>query len=179
MGTMTIYGTGQLSPKRFIADYVFPPSGGHTMLDVSVRGNVGYCAVQLGGTKQTVGAVVVLRKDGGDWNYKIISENDGPYYTACPAKILTRLSATENDFANQWRDECRQRAARSKRIKRGSVITLDSPVTFSDGVTESVFTCEYHWNAPRNRKVFRRKSDSALCTISNLSTLGYSVGGGT
>lgn len=176
MGTTTIYGTGRLTPREFVTSWVFSPNNdSRRLVDISVKGNVAYCAVHLVGKSETIGVVVLMQKDGGDWNYRIIAEAEGPLQFECPARVLDRLTPTNSEMAIQWREKCRALAARRKPIKAGSVITLDDPVTFSDGVREATFTCESHWQGRRYRKLFRRHSDNALCTISKLSSRGYSV----
>jgi hypothetical protein len=179
MGTTTIWNTGHLSAKEFVEKHVFSDDGETCKLvDISVRGNVAYCAVRSPRTGEIFAAVVRLVKDNGDWNHRDMEERSGPYYWDCPARILDKLSPTDHEYALEWRKRCRDRLAQSKTrkdMKPGTVIRLEDPVTFSDGVTESEFTCDIWQMGPRKtRKVYRRKCDNTPCRI-NLSQKTFSV----
>jgi len=171
MGTTTVYNSGHLSAKEFVEKYVFPADDeGCKLIDISLRGNVAYCAIQAPKTGRILAAVVRLVKDNGNWNHRDMGEDSGPYYWDCPARILDQLSPTDNGYALEWRKRCRDRLKQTratKDMKPGTVIKLEEPVTFSDGVTESVFTCEVWQMGPRrSRKLFRRNCDNTPCRIS-------------
>jgi len=59
-----------------------------------------YAAVRVGA--KVVGAVGVI--DG--LGYKLMSEEEGPYYYDCPAEVLDALSPTTAEFALKWRQRC-------------------------------------------------------------------------
>jgi hypothetical protein len=54
--------------------------------------------------------VALLRYSKGWWNfsYKYMSEFDMPYYFKCPKSILDKLTPTTDEYATQWREECRK-----------------------------------------------------------------------
>lgn len=183
MGVTIISGTSEMPPKKFVEHHAMADLGeGRRLVDVSVRGNVAYCAVRCDKSNGTSCVVVLLEKRDGGWGFKTISESENPYYYDCPGKILNKLSEPTCLVASKWRNKCRERielaaAQRRKRdkIRYGSVVTFDDPITFSDGVTESVFACVTHYIGVRNKKLFLRRSDKVLCHIGGLSNRSYSV----
>lgn len=179
MGTITIPHTTHLSPIEFVKKHVLYDREFCSIIDISARGNVVYAAVMFHRHNDIVLAVVVaLTRDVDGWNYRDMCEAEGPHYYDCPAKILNKLSPTKEEYAIQWRAKCREVAARKankRKLKPGSVITLETPVTFSDGVTETVFICTV-WNGGRRpRKTYLRKCDGIPCRLPNLSRRAYTV----
>jgi hypothetical protein len=144
---------------------------------MSIVSNVAYCAVQMHDEAKTVFALIIkLSKDRGDWNYRDDDESMGPYHYDCPARILDLLTPTTDEYANNWRQQCRERLQLKRaKPKPGNVIRFATPVRFGDGVTESVFTCETMQRRGRNNTVFRRKGDGMLCRITGLSRMNYTV----
>ena len=184
MGTTIVSGVGKMPPKKFVELYVIG-RGSKTkrLIDMSIKSGVAYCAVRSTESNMTSCLVVLLKNCGDDWEFKVMSESEGPYCYECPAKVLQKLSATTCRVAIEWRNKCREvlekrskEALRKKPLRWGSVVMLDRPITFSDGVTESVFTCVTHYSGIRGRKLFLRQSDNVLCHISGLSDRSYRVG---
>jgi len=175
MGSTTVWRTQGMSARDFILKHVFEPDDNYQLLDMSIRGNVAYCAVKVKNSL-IYGVVVQLLRDRGDWNYRIIGENEGPRVYDCPARILDRLSPNEAEYAINWRQKCRERLAMSRKtIKDGSVITLQTPIRFTDGVSESVFRCEIVPYRRRSKKYYRRKCDNVACNINGLRNMAYTV----
>lgn len=61
----------------------------------------------------------LLRYSKGEWNfsYKLMSEEEHPYYYKCPKSILNKLTPTDNEYANDWRRKCvEQREAKRSRM---------------------------------------------------------------
>lgn len=58
------------------------------------------------------GAVVVVRpkpEDGANaYLVSAIAEDEGPYASFCPERILDLLSPTDNELALDWRERCRE-----------------------------------------------------------------------
>jgi hypothetical protein len=59
--------------------------------------------------------------DGYTFGYKDMTEHMGPYMWRCPERILALLTETDNEYANRWREKCREyhasRAAKPKLIE--------------------------------------------------------------
>lgn len=52
----------------------------------------------------------LVRRNGGGFTVKTISENEGPLYYDCPLELLVAPEPA-NDYARNWRAEVRARAA--------------------------------------------------------------------
>lgn len=46
--------------------------------------------------------------DGMTFGYKDMTEHMGPYIWRCPLRILDLLTETDNEYANRWREKCRE-----------------------------------------------------------------------
>lgn len=93
------------------------------------------------------GALVFLVKhqprarDGLNFGYKDCGETGGPYFTACSARILAKLSTINPgagsgaEWALKWRAAVQERAQAPKlaSIKAGALVKLAQAVRFTDG----------------------------------------------
>lgn len=72
--------------------------------------------------KQYVFGAVILTKvnhnDYFNFSYKTMDETCLPYYFDCPMSILNLLSPTDNEYANNWRNECLKKAEQKKLRKK-------------------------------------------------------------
>lgn len=119
------------------------------VLKSSMVGSTYYAAVKsLNKTNgyECVCAAVCLtstnNKDYFNFAYKDMDETCGPYKYDCPKGILDMLSPTENEYANQWRQACRDNLAAKKnpngfnKLPVGTVIKVVMPFDtkyFSEG----------------------------------------------
>lgn len=102
-------------------DYFRPPAGKSTrdILHDELPGIT--CSTQIGRTVyaafrtssgEVLGLVVLTDRRGGQFGYKLISEDMGPCESDCPAAILNLLSnPAPNDWARAWRERCRAKHA--------------------------------------------------------------------
>lgn len=80
----------------------------------------------------TFAAVFLTSCRDGEWGYKDMDETAGPNEAEAPAKLLDLLSPTTAEYALDWRQRCRDHAARQSRtLKTGEVIRLAQPLRFS------------------------------------------------
>ena len=91
------------------------------VLKSAMKGKIYYCALQTP-EGDVIGQVVITsgtnRRDPYfNFGYKAMDETDGPYYYDCPKSILNLLTPTDNEYANQWRNECREKAKHKSWIK--------------------------------------------------------------
>lgn len=144
----THYKKGKIDRKAECDAYFLEGlNAGHfEVLKSAMVGSVYYAAVR--GLKQCedngniyaetpVFAVVFLTstdsKDYFNFSYKDMSETMGPYQSDCPKSILDLLSPTDNEFANAWRQRCRDNLAKKKdkdslnNLPVGSVIRVEMP----------------------------------------------------
>lgn len=93
-----------------------------------LKGNTMYALVESGKpgeTKKWI-AVYLLAAHNGDWGYKDIDETMGPVQCECPVKYLDEADEPMNEYARDWREVCRARAAKrsaqaAKRPKVGEI----------------------------------------------------------
>ena len=95
------------------------------------RGNTMY-ALHEGGkpgeTKKWLSVYLLQRgtSDSPGWGYKPMDETMGPYHCDCPVSYLDEADEPMGDNAKEWREACRERAAKrtSKRPKVGETWAL-------------------------------------------------------
>lgn len=120
----------------------------------SIRNGYGetvfYAAVQNNETAsyapgETWAMVVLMWRGRGDFNftYKEMSETMGPGDHDAPANVLDALTPTDNEWANEWRQACREKIAKkaaAPKVKPGDTVRFERPFSFSDGVDRDTFT---------------------------------------
>lgn len=75
-----------------------------------------YAAVETiypDGSREVWAAVVLVKfvpkaMDGLTFGYKDMDESAGPYVCRCPETVLRLLTKPRGEYAEQWRDRCRQ-----------------------------------------------------------------------
>lgn len=80
------------------------------------RGNVLYALHESGKTAETkkwIGVYLLQRFENG-WGYKDMDESMGPNYYLCPVSYLDEADEPCNDYARQWRKDCRTTAVERK-----------------------------------------------------------------
>ena len=100
------------------------------VLKSSRVGNVVYSAVKRtvkdSGNEivfATIFLVSVRNKDYYNFAYKDMDETCGPYYYDCPKAILDMLTPTESEWANNWRNKCRETLKeKAERKKNGTAL---------------------------------------------------------
>ena len=60
------------------------------------------------------GAVFLTSVEKGEFYYKDMSEDVGPAESKCPVSIINLLSETDDEFALNWRERCRENAKSAK-----------------------------------------------------------------
>jgi hypothetical protein len=151
MGWLYMYSMdGHKTPKQYLdAQFTFENERRKlTVLDSAAKLGTYYAAVESiakATGEREVFALVCLTNyrpkgfsDGTTFGYKDMDETMGPNACECPARILDLLTPTTNDYANEWRKNCRERV--TKRMpKPGETFTLAHPLRFTDGQTLSTF----------------------------------------
>jgi hypothetical protein len=128
-----------------------PPASGR-VVDICTKGGVSYVALEHteANRQYIIGLVILHHRRNGEFAYKIISEDMGPYESRCPARILAQLSpveafappgTTSHEYATNWREHCRE-ALRNNitTISDGTVLRFAKPLTFTDGAVGDTFT---------------------------------------
>lgn len=83
---------------------------------------------------KNVFAVVVLTsinmKDYFNFSYKEMYESAGPYYYDCPKGILDLLTETDNEYAINWRNKCRENLQKKKDELTKGTLPVGSIIKF-------------------------------------------------
>lgn len=148
MGSVAEHRERGESNASWLRREVFPSS---ELLDVASVGSTLYAAVRLGewageDAGRTIGFVILTRWDRTSYHnfwHKEMSEDEGPYESQCPARILDLLDPTESEYALAWRQRCREHAARVARgrsVRPGTRVRFSQPLEFTDGHTGDTFT---------------------------------------
>ena len=85
-------------------------SDGYTVVKSSMVGAVYYGAIKNDSTGEIFGSVILTssdKKGGYNFGYKSMDESCGPYESKCPLSILNLLTPTDSEWANAWRQRCR------------------------------------------------------------------------
>lgn len=77
---------------------------------------------------EVVGMVCLTRTvEGAFFGYKDMMETCGPNYYDCPLSILNLLTPTESEWANEWREKCRQNNEQQKAKRKHARALHDLP----------------------------------------------------
>jgi hypothetical protein len=181
---------GHAGPRQYLdAQFTFErPDAKLTVLRSALVGmRVYYGAVEqiriATGAREIWAVICLVRYNPRDpegyiFGYKDMDEAMGPYECDCPEPILDLLTATDRQYALQWRARCRENAAaRRARAKKpspraGQTIIFDEPLAFSDG--KSFDRLEVIAN-PRSHRtmLFRAPGSGNLYRIPNIKSRAY------
>lgn len=109
--------------KKIIRD-LFQPADKLEVVQMSKKGSVWYVAVRnLVMEDKPVSAVVIKTSTkNGEFGYKDMDETMHPYYYDAPISLINKLTPTDNENANEWRNKVRQRHAEEKKLKASNVL---------------------------------------------------------
>ena len=91
------------------------------------------------GSSRVIGLVCLLSyrpRDHFNFGYKDMDECMGPGVSNCPERILDLLTPTDSEYANNWRNRCRENIAKKtgiKKLKVGDVLTFERALSFNTG----------------------------------------------
>ena len=113
-----------------------------TLLKSAMVGSTWYGAVKINETG-TVNGTVMLTKTSGkgvyNFGYKDLSENSCPLEAKCPLGILKLLTPTDNDYANEWRNNCYKYHEEKKTKISTSKVKDGQSVRFTTVLNSNVF----------------------------------------
>lgn len=139
---------GEIDRKAELDHELFHGSGDgcHKLLKSTMVGSVYYAAARSP-RGHVYGLVVLTRSDrsmknGCNFFYKDMSEDMGPCYYDCPASILDMLSETDNEYALNWRTNCRKQLEQKKSPTSLSKLPIGARIQFSRA--DTVVTLEKH-----------------------------------
>ena len=97
--------------------------------------------------------------EAGSIGIKSMDETMMPYAFNCPRRILNIISKTEpvNEHAKTWRENVElvlQKREMARKIRDGSIIKFDKPITFTNGAVGDTFKIVEEGKGKRKRKYF-------------------------
>ena len=105
-----------------------------------------YAAVRQRDTGEVWALVILYRYDRRDYfnfTYKDMSESMGPGEATAPAKVLSLLTPTDNEWATAWRERCRANLARralASKVTPGARVRFTEPIKFTNGAELGTLT---------------------------------------
>lgn len=148
MGWTSLHRDKGISDKEFFENNVLTKEKYELVASNSSAGYSGefYAAIRDKMSGE-VFSVVMLKtwypKEYYNFCYKIISESSGPNGCRASQQVLDALTPTTSKYAVEWREAVKARLDRQKKlnkIKPGTHIRLDSPVSLTSGDKMDVFT---------------------------------------
>ena len=129
--------TGIYNKPKSLKDFFFSEYNSENLepIKCAVKGTTIYGAVKNKRTNEIFGLVVLTSNKKDEFMYKDMDDTCGPYHYDCPESILKLLTPTDNEYANNWRNECRKNATKNqgKKVSNGATIRLKEPVRFTNG----------------------------------------------
>ena len=78
------------------------------IIDIANKGNTFYIAYKV--NENEIYALVILTEyRQNEFLYKVMGEDVMPYQFECPKRILNKLTPTNNEYANKWREKCNEK----------------------------------------------------------------------
>lgn len=111
----------------------FEQNENYNVLKASSVGSTIYLAVErIVNEEKVVFAAVYLTsinmKDYYNFSYKDMDETVGPCQRECPESILKLLTPTDNELANEWRNDCWENVRKKKEKKKDPNSLSNLPV---------------------------------------------------
>lgn len=143
MGWTSTYRAPGQTDRDYFANWL---GAGDEIVECATVKGAFYAAVRRG---EEVWCLVVLvhRNRSQDYNFttKEMTDTMGPAVTDCPAKVLDALTPTDNQYALEWRADCRKRLAqqeKARQVRPGQVVKFAAPFSFTNGDTLDTFVFE-------------------------------------
>lgn len=147
---------------------------GYHIVEKSIKGDVGYCAVKHP-KGYVFGLVALFSKQDIGYAVKLMDESMGPHCFDCPKKVLHALTPLdemyaegEGKYARDWRREVERFHARP-RLKDDDIVRFSERVFF-DHFHEDVFTV-----VKSGRETLFRARNGRLCRIKGYTSMMYEV----
>lgn len=108
--------SGAIDRKAECRKYLAWPERHELVADAMV-GSTYYAAVRDLRDGSVFAIVALTSIEWGEFGIKEMDEDMGPCAYDCPARILDKLSPTDSEFANAWRERCRANAVKKAGFK--------------------------------------------------------------
>lgn len=124
--TYKFVGTTDKTPKQLMTEEL-EQYGSEKVIKASVVRGVYYAAVRNERNGKINGVVCLMRKQNGEFGWKDIWEEMGPFESRCPKVIIDLLSPTDSEYAKQWRERCIANA-KGSRIKELNALPIGAMI---------------------------------------------------
>lgn len=94
----------------------------NVVLQASKVGSVWYLAVQNNEKNIVWAGVCLVYREKGDFGWKLMDETVLPYYFEAPASLLKKLTPTDCESSNKWRQTCFEVIQEKKASKKANPI---------------------------------------------------------
>lgn len=145
--------------RKAECDGLFYNDSRYNVIKSAMVGSVYYAAVLDNQTEDIFAVVVLTSTDKDDFYYKEMDETCGPYDCKCPKSILNLLTPTNSEFANEWRERCREYHESQKdpklfkNIKEGQqVLWTVASDGWSGGIKKGEVYCLTKVKNPRSKR---------------------------
>ena len=128
--------------------------------------------------KKEVFAVVAETKVCSDYfNFGMKSncETAGPCFYDCPASILDLLTPTSSEWANEWREKCRQNIQSKKEQINLSKCEIGTKILIQDPKTSSSVILEKYRPFNKKRAIWVDFSSNRYFPMSYLYQIGFEL----
>lgn len=130
----------------FINDYI-GINNNQEVIDVSIiKRKTLYAAIRDKETNKVFALVFLLRlspRSYYNFSYKDMDETMEPFYYDCPMKIINKLTATDNENSNIWRNKVLDYHNKMN-IAKKSIIKIRGGIEFTNGMTYFYFKKDGH-----------------------------------
>lgn len=127
MGWTVLYRSN--SPKNYaeekkVIQELFQPADKFEIVQMSKNGSVWYVACRM---KQVEGqpvfaTIIKTSTKNGEFGYKDMDETMHPYFYGAPISLIKKLTPTDNEHANAWRNKVRELHEKEAAIKASNVL---------------------------------------------------------
>ena len=135
MGWTTIYHHGESTRTLLDRELTWEDSNARVrpIKSAVVNFSTYYAAMAIedkrSGKIDVIGMVAITKRNKRELSFKEISEDCGPCYYDCPARILELLSPVDSDNAKEWREACwknAERLALASSVRRGDRVLFST-----------------------------------------------------
>ena len=116
------------------------------LISLFMYGNIAYVTVRNTNTNEVFAQIILTKQDRNQYknfSYKTIHENEMPQYFDCSKGILNALTPTNDENANQWRNQCKlqrmKRASTTKHLEHHSIVKFKKPIVVNNGESLDTF----------------------------------------
>lgn len=115
--------------RKAECDALFDRDDGYQLLKSAMVGATWYAAIKHP-AGHVFGCVFLTQVHDGEFYYKDMSEDMGPNESRCPVSILDLLDDTESEYAQKWRERCREYARRRREHKTLSTLPIGAIIRY-------------------------------------------------